>query len=96
MNSLRGQLGARVSVELDAAPSIDLNSVLSDIREEYENLMDRNLRDVEAMFLARVTKHLHFSVLYSHSVIMKLCNKNVIESISKTECYDGLLYFIIL
>ncbi|XP_018412050.1 PREDICTED: keratin, type I cytoskeletal 19-like [Nanorana parkeri] len=53
VNSLRGQLGARVSVELDAAPSIDLNSVLSDIREEYENLMERNLRDVEAMFLAR-------------------------------------------
>ncbi|XP_073463144.1 keratin, type I cytoskeletal 19-like [Aquarana catesbeiana] len=61
VNSLRGQLGARVSVELDAAPSIDLNSVLSDIREEYENLMDRNLRDVEAMFLAR-TEELSFQV----------------------------------
>ncbi|XP_068120388.1 keratin, type I cytoskeletal 14-like [Hyperolius riggenbachi] len=53
VNSLRGQLGARVNVEVNAAPSADLNKVLSDVREEYENLMDRNLRDVEAMFLTR-------------------------------------------
>ncbi|XP_073428381.1 keratin, type I cytoskeletal 19-like [Dendrobates tinctorius] len=53
INSLRSQLGARVNVELDAAPAVDLNKVLSEIREEYENLMAKNLRDVEAMFLAR-------------------------------------------
>ncbi|KAM3921543.1 keratin, type I cuticular Ha4-like [Leptodactylus fuscus] len=53
VNSLRGQLGARVNVELDTAPALDLNEVLSEIREEYENLMAKNLRDVEAMYLAR-------------------------------------------
>ncbi|XP_075702385.1 keratin, type I cytoskeletal 19-like [Rhinoderma darwinii] len=53
VNSLRGQLGARVNVELDAPPAVDLNRVLSEIREEYENLMAKNLRDVEVMFLAR-------------------------------------------
>ncbi|KAG8566399.1 hypothetical protein GDO81_013226, partial [Engystomops pustulosus] len=53
VNSLKSQLGARVNVELDAAPAVDLNKVLSEIREEYENLMAKNLKDVEAMFLAR-------------------------------------------
>uniref|UniRef100_A0A8C5QP25 IF rod domain-containing protein n=1 Tax=Leptobrachium leishanense TaxID=445787 RepID=A0A8C5QP25_9ANUR len=38
---------------MNAAPSVDLNRVLSEVREEYENLMERNLRDVEGMFLAR-------------------------------------------
>ncbi|XP_056405149.1 keratin, type I cytoskeletal 19-like isoform X1 [Hyla sarda] len=53
VNSLRAQLGARVNVELDAAPSMDLNRVLSEIREQYENLMERNMREVESMFLQR-------------------------------------------
>ncbi|XP_073429014.1 keratin, type I cytoskeletal 19-like [Dendrobates tinctorius] len=53
VNSLRAQLGARINVELNAAPSIDLNRALSEIRDEYENLMDRNLRDAENMFRQR-------------------------------------------
>ncbi|XP_075134417.1 keratin, type I cytoskeletal 19-like [Leptodactylus fuscus] len=53
VNSLRAQLGARVNVEVDAAPSVDLNRVLSEIRQQYENLMERNMREVESMFLQR-------------------------------------------
>ncbi|XP_018412045.1 PREDICTED: keratin, type I cytoskeletal 19-like [Nanorana parkeri] len=53
VNCLRTQLGARVSVEVNAAPCKDLNNTLSKIRQEYENLMDRNLNEVEAIFLAR-------------------------------------------
>ncbi|XP_069807943.1 keratin, type I cytoskeletal 19-like [Dendropsophus ebraccatus] len=53
VNSLRTQLGARVNVEVKAAPCVDLNSVLSEIRLQYENLMERNLREVEEIFLAR-------------------------------------------
>ncbi|XP_075702382.1 keratin, type I cytoskeletal 19-like [Rhinoderma darwinii] len=56
VNSLRAQLGARVNVEVDAAPSLDLNKVLSEVREQYENLMDRNLREVESIFLARTAE----------------------------------------
>ncbi|XP_044155457.1 keratin, type I cuticular Ha6-like [Bufo gargarizans] len=54
VNSLRAQLGARVNVEVDAAPSTDLNRVLSDIREQYENLMEKNMREAESMFLQRI------------------------------------------
>ncbi|XP_072269778.1 keratin, type I cytoskeletal 19-like [Pyxicephalus adspersus] len=53
VNCLRTQLGARVSVEVNAAPCKDLNKVLSEIRQEYENLMERNLKEVEDIFLAR-------------------------------------------
>ncbi|KAM8945831.1 keratin, type I cytoskeletal 19-like [Pelodytes ibericus] len=51
--SLRAQLGQRVSVELDTAPSVDLNQTLSEIRQQYENLMERNMREVESIFLRR-------------------------------------------
>ncbi|XP_053309971.1 keratin, type I cytoskeletal 19-like [Spea bombifrons] len=53
VNALRAQLGQRVNVEVNAAPSIDMNKALSEIRQQYENLMDRNLREVESMFLQR-------------------------------------------
>ncbi|XP_053573651.1 keratin, type I cytoskeletal 42-like [Bombina bombina] len=53
VSCLRAQLGARVSVEVDAAPSVDLNRALSEIREQYENSMERNMRDVENMFMQR-------------------------------------------
>ncbi|XP_053308748.1 keratin, type I cuticular Ha5-like [Spea bombifrons] len=53
VNNLKAQLGQRVNVEVNAAPSRDLNTTLSEIRQQYENLMERNLKEVESMFLAR-------------------------------------------
>ncbi|XP_072269749.1 keratin, type I cytoskeletal 19-like [Pyxicephalus adspersus] len=50
---LRNQLGARINVHVDAAPSVDLTKVLFEVREQYENLMDRNLKEVENMFILR-------------------------------------------
>lgn len=60
---LRNQLGARISVHVDAAPSVDLTRVLSEVREQYENMMERNLREVESIFIARVNPLL-FGKLY--------------------------------
>ncbi|XP_018412051.1 PREDICTED: keratin, type I cytoskeletal 19-like [Nanorana parkeri] len=54
VNALQAQLGARVSVEMNAAPSADMNRALSEIREQYENLMERNLREVETIFRQRI------------------------------------------
>ncbi|XP_075436371.1 keratin, type I cytoskeletal 19-like [Ascaphus truei] len=53
VNGLRAQLGARVNVEVNAAPSADMNGALSEIREQYESLMERNMREVENMFNTR-------------------------------------------
>ncbi|XP_063281947.1 keratin, type I cytoskeletal 19-like [Pelobates fuscus] len=58
-SSLHSQLGARVNVELNAAPSMDLNSALSKIRDQYENLMDKNLMESENMFLQRSEELAH-------------------------------------
>ncbi|XP_063819228.1 keratin, type I cuticular Ha6-like [Pseudophryne corroboree] len=52
-NSLRAQLGARINVEVNSAPSVDFNSTLAEIREQYETMMERNLREVETMFRQR-------------------------------------------
>ncbi|XP_063281941.1 keratin, type I cuticular Ha3-I-like [Pelobates fuscus] len=53
VNSLQAQLGQRVNVEVDAAPSVDLNQSLSEIRQQSENLMERNRREVENMYRQR-------------------------------------------
>lgn len=53
-NVLRCQLGARVNVEVDAAPSCDFNKVLNEIRCQYENLVENNRKDVEAWFSTKV------------------------------------------
>ncbi|XP_075034448.1 keratin, type I cytoskeletal 19-like [Mixophyes fleayi] len=47
---LQSQLGTRVKVEVETSPCMDLNTALSEIRKEYESLMERNLRDVEKQF----------------------------------------------
>ncbi|XP_075034424.1 keratin, type I cytoskeletal 19-like [Mixophyes fleayi] len=50
VNSLRSQLGARVNVEVDAAPAVDLNKVLTEIRDQYESLMANNIKEAEKWF----------------------------------------------
>nr|AGK23538.1 toe pad keratin 1 [Dryophytes cinereus] len=53
VNILRSQLGARVNVEVDAPPAVDLNKVLTEIRDQYENIMANNLKEAERWFLEK-------------------------------------------
>ncbi|XP_018412060.1 PREDICTED: keratin, type I cytoskeletal 14-like [Nanorana parkeri] len=48
--SLRSQLGAKINVEVDAAPAVDLNRVLTDLRSQYENMMEQNQKEAEKLF----------------------------------------------
>ncbi|KAG5854982.1 hypothetical protein ANANG_G00043850 [Anguilla anguilla] len=48
--SFRAQLSGQVQVEVDAAPSADLNLVIDEIRDQYEALVAKSRRDVEAWF----------------------------------------------
>uniref|UniRef100_A0A452IS29 IF rod domain-containing protein n=1 Tax=Gopherus agassizii TaxID=38772 RepID=A0A452IS29_9SAUR len=50
MKEYSNQLGGKVSVEMDAAPGVDLTSILAEMREQYEMLADKNRRDAEAWF----------------------------------------------
>ncbi|XP_075034437.1 keratin, type I cytoskeletal 19-like [Mixophyes fleayi] len=56
VNSLYSQLGARVTVEVDAPPTADLSKMLSEIREQYEDLMESNKTQAEKWFLAKSEK----------------------------------------
>ncbi|XP_036878543.2 keratin, type I cytoskeletal 40 [Manis javanica] len=47
---LRGQLGDQLSVELDTAPTVDLNKVLDEMRCQYETVLANNRRDAEEWF----------------------------------------------
>ncbi|XP_068118201.1 keratin, type I cytoskeletal 17-like [Hyperolius riggenbachi] len=50
VNILKAQLGARVNVEMDVSPSVDLKGTLDSIRNEYENLMEKNIKEMETWF----------------------------------------------
>ncbi|KAI5219218.1 Keratin, Type I Cuticular Ha1 [Manis pentadactyla] len=63
-NSLRSQLGDRLNVEVDAAPTVDLNRVLNETRCQYEALLETNRRDVEEWFTTQ-TEELNKQVVSS-------------------------------
>ncbi|CAM5138172.1 unnamed protein product [Natator depressus] len=46
---LRSQLGDRINVEVDAAPTYDLNKVLGEIRCQYETLVEKNQCETEEL-----------------------------------------------
>ncbi|KAG8446702.1 hypothetical protein GDO86_014237, partial [Hymenochirus boettgeri] len=51
VSGLRSQLGSRVHVEVDAAPARDLTKILSEIREQYENIVEKNRKEAEDWFM---------------------------------------------
>ncbi|XP_042771003.1 keratin, type I cuticular Ha6 [Panthera leo] len=77
VNTLRCQLGDRLNVEVDAAPPVDLNKILDDMRCQYEALVENNRRDVEAWFNAQ-TEELNQQVV-SSSEQLQCCQTEIIE-----------------
>ncbi|NWI53522.1 K1C15 protein, partial [Calyptomena viridis] len=53
MKEYSNQLSGTVNVEMDAAPGIDLTRVLSEMREQYEALAEKNRKDAEAWFFTQ-------------------------------------------
>ncbi|XP_057572683.1 keratin, type I cuticular Ha6 [Hippopotamus amphibius kiboko] len=77
VNALRCQLGDRLNVEVDAAPSVDLNKILDEMRCQYEALVEKNRRDVEAWFNTQ-TEELNQQVV-SSSEQLQSCQTEIIE-----------------
>ncbi|KAM6163577.1 keratin, type I cuticular Ha6 [Rhynchocyon petersi] len=77
VNSLRCQLGDRLNVEVDAAPPVDLNKILDDMRCQYEVLVENNRRDVETWFNTQ-TEELNQQVV-SSSEQLQCCQTEIIE-----------------
>ncbi|XP_030364312.1 keratin, type I cytoskeletal 19-like isoform X2 [Strigops habroptila] len=53
MKEYSSQLSGTVNVEMDAAPGIDLTRILSEMREQYEALAEKNRKDAEAWFFTQ-------------------------------------------
>lgn len=54
VGTLRCQLGDRLNIEVDAAPPVDLNRMLEEMRCQYETMVESNHRDVEEWFNMQV------------------------------------------
>ncbi|XP_003467018.2 keratin, type I cytoskeletal 14 [Cavia porcellus] len=53
MNTMRGQVGGDVNVEMDAAPGVDLSRILNEMRDQYEKMAEKNRRDAEEWFFSK-------------------------------------------
>ncbi|XP_075415778.1 keratin, type I cytoskeletal 42 [Tenrec ecaudatus] len=53
MNALRGHVGGDVSVEMDAAPGVDLSRILNEMRDQYEKMAEKNRKDAEDWFFSK-------------------------------------------
>ncbi|XP_053121194.1 keratin, type I cytoskeletal 14-like [Hemicordylus capensis] len=53
MSVLRSQLGGEITVEMDAAPGVDLTKILSEMREQYECLAEKNRKEAEQWFFSK-------------------------------------------
>ncbi|XP_049717309.1 keratin, type I cytoskeletal 40 [Elephas maximus indicus] len=77
VNLLLGQLGDRLSVELDTAPTTDFNRVLDEMRCQYETVLANNRRDVEAWFAVQ-TEELNQQQLSSAEQLQG-CQTEILE-----------------
>uniref|UniRef100_A0A8D2CL98 IF rod domain-containing protein n=1 Tax=Sciurus vulgaris TaxID=55149 RepID=A0A8D2CL98_SCIVU len=53
LQSFRAGGPGEVSVEMDAAPGVDLTRLLNDMRTQYETMAEQNRKDAEAWFLEK-------------------------------------------
>ncbi|XP_062994134.1 LOW QUALITY PROTEIN: keratin, type I cytoskeletal 19-like [Elgaria multicarinata webbii] len=53
VSSLQGRLGGTINVEVDAMPGVDLQKVLGEIRDQYEEVTEKNRREAEALHISQ-------------------------------------------
>ncbi|XP_015277987.1 PREDICTED: keratin, type I cytoskeletal 14-like [Gekko japonicus] len=81
MTVLRSQMGGEITVEMDAAPGVDLTKILSEMREQYEALADKNRKDAEQWFFTK-TEELNREVA-THTQQLQ-CSKTEITDLRRT------------
>ncbi|KAM6163576.1 keratin, type I cytoskeletal 17 [Rhynchocyon petersi] len=81
MNSLRGQMGGEINVEMDAAPGVDLSRILSEMRDEYEKIAEKNRKDAEDWFFSK-TEELNREVATNSELVQS--GKSEISELRRT------------
>nr|XP_021529434.1 keratin, type I cytoskeletal 9 [Aotus nancymaae] len=56
MSQLTGQNSGDVNVEINVAPGKDLTKTLNDMRQEYEQLIAKNRKDIENQYESQITQ----------------------------------------
>uniref|UniRef100_A0A8C6K8V0 Keratin 98 n=1 Tax=Nothobranchius furzeri TaxID=105023 RepID=A0A8C6K8V0_NOTFU len=69
---LRTQVGGQVNVSVDAASSVDLNQVMSEIREHYEALIAKSRKDLELWYQNKEVKVTSDTLMMSTTEIKDL------------------------
>uniref|UniRef100_A0A2R9AX99 Keratin 9 n=1 Tax=Pan paniscus TaxID=9597 RepID=A0A2R9AX99_PANPA len=59
MSQLTGQNSGDVNVEINVAPGKDLTKTLNDMRQEYEQLIAKNRKDIENQYETQITQIEH-------------------------------------
>lgn len=58
MIALRNQVTANsVNVEVEATPQADMNATLEQIRSQYEDIANKNRKEMEAWYKGKVRRH---------------------------------------
>ncbi|XP_059938574.1 keratin, type I cytoskeletal 14-like isoform X2 [Mesoplodon densirostris] len=81
MAALRGQVGGDINVEMDAAPGVDLSRILSEMREQYEKMAEKNRKDAEDWFFSK-TEELNREVASNSELIQS--SKSEISELRRT------------
>ncbi|XP_059938802.1 keratin, type I cytoskeletal 17-like [Mesoplodon densirostris] len=81
MAALRGQVGGDINVEMDAAPGVDLSRILSEMREQYEKMAEKNRKDAEDWFFSK-TEELNREVASNSELVQS--SKSEISELRRT------------
>ncbi|XP_036194921.1 keratin, type I cytoskeletal 14 isoform X1 [Myotis myotis] len=81
MNSMRGQVGGDVNVEMDAAPGVDLSRILNEMRDQYEKIAEKNRKDAEEWFFTK-TEELNREVATNSELVQS--SKSEISELRRT------------
>lgn len=83
VDSLKGLLGGTINVEVDSTPGADLQKVLSEIRDQYEEVMEKNRQEAEALHKAQVRKMWQSTMIVKELMLKKvgsICYKTTLSN----------------